>query len=144
MKKLLPIFIVILLVIGAGSFYGGMKYGTSARSTERSMERNLENFKALSGERSEAFKQFGGRAGVINGEIIGRDEESIIIQLSDNSSRIIFFSDITQVSKTAEGSADDLKIGEQVMVSGEQNSDGSYTADIIQLSSRVFIPRENR
>jgi hypothetical protein len=35
-----------------------------------------------------------------------------------------------------EGSINNIEIGKQIMVGGEQNSDGSYTAKTIQLSPR--------
>jgi len=42
----------------------------------------------------------------------------------------------TQISKTVEGKIEDIEIGKQIMVSGDQNSDGSITAKTIQLSPR--------
>ena len=59
-------------------------------------------------------------------------------------SKIVFFSDSTQISKTTEGSVSDIETGKQIMVSGEQNSDGSYTAKTIQLSPRYPTPNKPR
>jgi len=37
----------------------------------------------------------------------------------------------------ADGSIDDVEIGKQIMVTGEQNSDGSYSAKTIQISPQI-------
>jgi len=68
--------------------------------------------------------------------VISKDEKSLTIKLPDGSSKIVFFSDSTEISKTTEGTIDDIEIGKQIMVSGDQNSDGSITAKTIQLSPR--------
>jgi len=74
-------------------------------------------------------------AGFLSGEVITKDEQNLTLKMPDGSSKIIFFSQSTEVSKMAEGTIDDVEVGKQVMVSGSQNSDGSYTAKTIQLSS---------
>ena len=75
---------------------------------------------------------------MLNGEIISNDGESITLKISDDSSKIVFFSDTTKVSKTTEGIISDVAVGKQVMISGTQNSDGSYTAKTITISSIII------
>jgi hypothetical protein len=131
MKKIIiPIIIVLVIAIAGGAFYGGMKYGQNKISSQRS------SFQNLSPEQRQQFAQGAGRAGAnfLSGEVISKDEKSLTIKLPDGSTKIIFFSDSTQISKTTEGSIGDIEIGKQIMVSGDQNSDGSYTAKTIQLS----------
>ena len=62
--------------------------------------------------------------------------------MQDGGSKIVFFSNSTEISKMTDGLIDDIEIGKQVMVGGDQNSDGSYTAETIQLSPRVIQPGE--
>jgi hypothetical protein len=135
MKKLIPILVVILLAVGGGAFYGGMKYGQN-KSPVSNLSR--QNFQNLSPEQRQQLLQgrTGGRTGAnfLNGEVISKDEKSLTLKIQDGGSKIIFFSDSTQISKTTEGSINDIEIGKQIMVSGDQNSDGSYTAKTIQLS----------
>ena len=38
-----------------------------------------------------------------------------------------------------DGSINDIEIGKQIMVSGSQNSDGSYTANTITIQERQFL-----
>jgi hypothetical protein len=136
-KKLL-IIIIALVVIGGGAFYGGMKYGQNKISSQRA------SFQNLSPEQRQQFAQRAGRAGAnfLSGEVISKDDKSLTLKLPDGSTKIVFFSGSTQISKTTEGTIDDIEIGKQIMVSGDRNSDGSYTAKIIQLSPRVIQPEK--
>ena len=86
-----------------------------------------------------AFKIFPPKKGMRSdggfsaGEIISKDDKSITLKLRDGGSKIIFFSSATAVSKSVLGSAEDLKIGEEVTISGEANPEGSVTAKSIQI-----------
>ncbi|MBI3442506.1 MAG: hypothetical protein HY007_01965 [Candidatus Sungbacteria bacterium] len=88
-----------------------------------------------------------GNGGFSGGQIIGRDDKSITIQLrapdqnTDNGSggqqqggsKIIFISDSTQVMKAVSGSLKDLSVGQTVTAMGISNPDGSITAQTIQI-----------
>jgi len=54
--------------------------------------------------------------------------------LQDGSSRIVIVSETTQINKAEQATKTDLKIGEKVAVFGQENSDGSVTAQNIQLN----------
>ena len=69
----------------------------------------------------------------ISGEIISQSDGGFTIKLSNNSTKIVFVSDSTQITKSVDGTIDDLNEGEQIFVSGTENPDGSYTAQTIQL-----------
>ncbi len=138
MKKTIIAFLVIILIVGAGAFFAGVKYGQSKSFGGR-------NFGNLSAEQREALMQranvggagFRGGAerggGFTVGEIISKDEQNLTVKLPDGSSKIVFFSSSTEISKFTEGNSDDLKTGETIMVSGTTNSDGSITASNIQI-----------
>ena len=141
MKKIILIFIVLTLVVAGGGFYGGMKYGESKSALSQFSPQNFQN---LSPEEREQFSQErmgrGIGAGFLSGEVIDRDEQSLTLKIPDGGSRIVFFSSSTEISKMTEGAIGDIEIGKQIMVSGEENSDGSYTAKTIQLSPRLLSP----
>ena len=74
----------------------------------------------------------GGRTGgnMISGSIIAADESSITVKTTDGSSKIILVSDSTSISKTEDAAQSDLITGEDVMVTGTSNDDGSVTATV--------------
>jgi len=134
MKKIIPIIIVLVLMVG-GAFYGGMKYGQSKSPSSKFSSQNFQN---LSQEQRQQLLQgrTGGRTGAnfLNGEVISKDEKSLTLKMQDGGSKIVFFSDSTKISKTTEGSINDVEVGKTLSVGGKQNSDGSFTAETIQLS----------
>lgn len=72
--------------------------------------------------------------GITNGEVIGVDDKSITVKMPDGSSKIVLLSSTTTINKSAEGTVADVKTGEKVAVFGTSNSDGSLTAQSIQLN----------
>ena len=124
--------ILILVFAGAG-FYGGMKY-------QESKPRNFsDQFRAGQGVMRNG--QTGG-AGVgsrggfrpVAGEIISTDEKSITVKLQDDSSKIVLINDKTVINKAQTVSKSELKVGEKVSVFGSENTDGSVTAQNVQLN----------
>ena len=146
MKKII-IWIILVIVVSAGSFYGGMKYGQSKNSARNFSAQALQNLSPA--ERQQMFQQFrsngnlqGGRrngtgnqngGAFLNGEIISKDDKSVTIKLSDGGSKIVFFSATTSIGKIAEGTTADLEVGKEITINGSANSDGSVTAQSIQI-----------
>jgi hypothetical protein len=148
MKKIVPMIIGVIAV-GAISFYGGVKYSESNFSARGGSAWGGQNLTPE--QRQQMFQQGGVRTGrngtgvniprggdgagmnLINGEVISKDDKSITIKLRDGGSKIVFFSDKTSITKTAVGIQSDVVVGEQVMVNGTANVDGSVAASIIQL-----------
>jgi hypothetical protein len=144
MKKILPIILVVIIIVGAGVFYGGMKYGQSKTSSGNPSGQNFQNLTPE--QRQQLSQNRAGRGGngenFLSGEVISKDQQSLTIKMPDGSSNIIFFSDSTKVSKTIDGATSDIETGKQIMVSGSQNSDGSYTAQTIQIR-QLPLPNAN-
>ena len=61
-------------------------------------------------------------------------DDSVTVKLMDGTSKIVLFSDKTEINKAQQAQTADLKVGEKVMVMGQENSDGSVTAQNIQLN----------
>ena len=119
-----PLYTLILVVlVGAGAFFGGMQYQKSQRSLGRGQFAGAGQF----GNRN-------GQGRPVAGEIVSADDKSITVKLMDGSSKIVILSSSTAINREASGSASDLKTGERVLVIGTQNSDGSVTAQNIQLN----------
>lgn len=137
MKKIIPIFIAALLVVGAGAFYGGMKYGQAKKPSAtlgqwgaQLPSGNLQNGSGA-GARINGGSKNGG--GLIAGEITAKDDKSITVKSQDGSSKIIFYSDSTEIGKSISGVLNDLVIGGNVTVMGKTGQDGSITAQSIQI-----------
>ncbi|MEK7648662.1 MAG: hypothetical protein AAB400_01955 [Patescibacteria group bacterium] len=130
MKKVI-VGIIVIIIVGSGSFYGGMTYAKkNPQQRPSGVNTRLQNAGqngVLGGMRGN------GAGGFVNGEILSKDDKSIIVKLRNGGSKIVFMSAATKVTKSVEGSFADITIGEQVMVSGEDNSDGSMTAQSIQI-----------
>ena len=157
MNKLVTSVIAVAVIVGGGAFYGGMKY-TEGKSPAGQFSRG--DFQNLSPEeRQQRFQGLGANVGdafggdheggsgfrgvgfgfgeggsrPLTGEVISQGDDSLTIKLSDGSTKIVFVSDSTQITKSVDGAFSDLATGEQIFVGGTENPDGSYTANTIQL-----------
>lgn len=130
MNKIIIISIVIVVVVGVGAFYGGMKYEQSRVSAARS---NFRNFTAGQGQQIGDRNGKGAGSNFITGEIISKDSKSITVKLQNGGSKIVFYSESTEISKFAAGTSADLETGESIMAQGSTNQDGSITAQSIQI-----------
>ena len=79
----------------------------------------------------------------VSGEILSVDANSLTVKLPDGSSKIVTFSDTTQINKADKATAADLKTGVTVAVFGTTNSDGSVTAQNIQLNPQIRMMAPN-
>lgn len=133
MKKFLPVIIGVAVLVGGGSFYGGMKYA-QAKSPARGGRGQFATFQG--GPGGAAGARTGGNRGAggfVGGEILSNDGKTLTLKLSSGGSKIVFLSDSTEVSKFVSGAASDLEVGKNVMVVGKANDDGSVTAQSVQL-----------
>jgi len=160
------LFIVCLAVVAGGGFFAGTKYSSSKNIASLSGGmRNFQDFQNMSQEERQQMAQEMGNgnltrrgfangqqpgASFINGEIISKDDESVTIEMRNlrqienqtEGSKVIFFSDETEISKFVAGNGDDLQAGVNVVITGQTNSDGSITAETIQLRPEVESVRE--
>lgn len=132
MNKQIIAIITVATIVGAGSFYGGMKY---AQSKGLSSGRGAAAFTRMQQFGAGTGGMRGGNqgGGFVSGEIIVNDGKSITVKLRDGGSKIIFFSNSAEISKFVAGTANDLVTGKTVSVTGKANSDGSITAQSIQI-----------
>ena len=155
MKKSLSIFVAAILVVGGGSFYGGMKYAQSKAPQGRMSQVDFQNLSPE--ERQQRIRDFGtnvggarlrqgfgGQGGFAAGEVISKDDssleqarygasKSVTVKLQNGGSRIIFLSDKTEITKSVKGLIQDLAVGKQITANGSANQDGSISAQSIQI-----------
>ncbi len=144
-KNIITSIIITAVVFGAGGFYGGMKYaaskGLSAQNiqnmTQEQRQQLFQQARTNGSSNSSTARRTGTNGqpggGFTGGDIIAKDDKSITIKMPDGSSKIVFYSGSTQINKSASGVLDDLQVGKTVQVNGTTNSDGSITAQNIQI-----------
>jgi len=129
-KKILLVIVAIVLVIGSGAFYGGMKYGQNNRLSSFSRQ----GFPGQAGTNLRGNQVNG--SSFVSGEIVAKDDKSITMKLgaaNQGGSKIIFLSDSTEINKFVAGNLNDLAVGQEVTVTGITNQDNSVTAKSIQI-----------
>lgn len=129
---------VMVMVVGGGAFLGGMKYaqGKSAMNGRGSgLFANAQRTGRMGG---------GMRGGFTSGEILSKDDKSITVKLTDGGSKIIFFSANTTIGKIVDGVLNDLEVGKTVLVMGSTNTDGSLTAQSIQIRPAALSPTQTK
>ena len=134
MKNNSIIVVIIALVIGlGGGFFAGMKY-QEGKTPSFGNDTNRQFSRFQNGSQNGQTQR--NRTGFqpVSGEIISANDKSITVKLQDGSSKIVLFSDKTTINKAETATKSDLKSGEKVAVFGTQNSDGSVTAQNIQLN----------
>lgn len=121
--------IIGALILVVVAFYGGMKYGQG--STPAAGAPGTRNFSGMTGARGTRGGGFGSGAA---GQIVSIDSTSITLSIPGGSgSRNVFYTGTTPIMKSVTGAVSDLKVGETISVNGTANSDGSVTAQSIQL-----------
>ncbi len=139
--------VIVALVVGGISFYGGTVYAkgkTAPQGTSVSGRLGGANGGGMGVTGARGFGGQGRTAGgFVNGQVVSKDATSITVQTggqpggstdgSGTGSKIVFFSASTTVFKMSAGSMDDVAQGTDVIVTGKTNTDGSVTAQSIQI-----------
>jgi hypothetical protein len=131
-NKNLMITILFVILVGGASFFGGMKYqqGKVKSFTNQFSGGN----RVINGQRTMGSGNRNGNGMTpVAGEVTSKDDKSITVKMNDGSSKIIIYSNSTVINKTDTGSIEDVKVGENISVFGTSNTDGSVTAQNIQI-----------
>lgn len=127
------VMVGISIILVTLAFFAGAKYQVAKTPTfDRSRLAGMVS-------RGQGMGQATG-ANMIRGEIGSIDPDTLTVKLVDGSSKIIFLSDTTAVSKSDQATINDLIVGSQVVVFGQTNSDDSVSAQNIQLNPADFRP----
>lgn len=140
MKNTKVIVPIVILLIGLGVGFGGGYYFKNYQISKQraGFMMGANGAQRFTGTKSGTQNGIGmmNRGGV-SGSILSMDDKSITVKLADGSSKIVLFSTSTAYSNTVSAKKDDLKTGVTVMVFGTTNSDGSVTANSIQINPTV-------
>ncbi len=120
--------LVAVVFFGAGYFTssklagpkapGGMQFAPGGNGAQR-QNAQMRNRNSL--------------GGFINGELVKKDAGSFSLKQRDGSMKLVLITSSTKAMKMSEGTLDEFNVGQQVMVTGSANSDGSLTAQTVQI-----------
>jgi len=122
---------IIWLVIAIVALVGGFYWGNASVTLSKGSFAGAGTFSSSTRRLGGAGGTAGG--GIAAGQIIATDSSSITLQLANGNSEVVFYSSSTPVSEPTTVSVSTLKVGTNVTVAGTSNSDGSVTAQTIQV-----------
>jgi hypothetical protein len=136
----LAVFVVIVLIFGAGMFVGGMKARFSYRWAEQYHKNfagpqggflgNWRNPPPFPGDFIESHGTFG--------EIIKIDGNTLVVKGRENIEKIVLVQENTSIkSGFKDIKISDLKVGDMIVIIGSPNEQGQIEAKLI----RVFPPK---
>ncbi|MBI3887854.1 hypothetical protein HY310_02190 [Candidatus Microgenomates bacterium] len=116
--------LVLAIVAGAVGFFGGMQYQKSQTPVPV-----LNQFRRNGG----GLGQNNTNNAVVRGEITAADDNSVTIKINDGSSKIVLLAPTTTITEATTAAKTELSTGKQVTIFGVTNTDGSVTAQNVQL-----------
>ena len=125
--------IVVAVVFAGGGFFGGMKYQQS-KTPAVAARTGAAGF---AGRRTGSG---GANMGFANGQVLSADQNSITVKLQNGGSQNVILAPSTTYRKAVDGTISDVAVGSQVTVTGTTNSDGSLTAQSVQIRSASSTP----
>jgi hypothetical protein len=124
--------IIIAIVLIAAAFYGGTLYGKSSATAAAAAAR--AQFAGRAGGGAGGFGGRGGAGGgATMGSILSNANNQLTVQLASGGSEIVFLTGSTTIMKSTTVAPTDLTTGQNILVAGTKNSDGSVTATVIQV-----------
>jgi hypothetical protein len=131
MRILISIVLIVIAVIGG--FFLGMTY-----------QKSQINFGMIGqGSRQDGNFRMLGQGGAntqnsnfrpVRGQVVSADNNNLTVKMSDGSTKLVVLSESTAFMQSTKASLSDIKTGDTVNVLGTQNSDGSITAQDVQIN----------
>ena len=126
--------IVVAIVFAGGGFFGGIKYQQNKLPP---MAARAGQFAGAAGG---AARRAGGNASFISGTVLSVDSNTITVKLQNGGSQNVILAPSTQYRKAVDGTAADVTVGTNVIATGSTNSDGSVTAQNVQIRTGTSTP----
>ncbi len=127
-NTMMVVAIVLIVLAGVGGFVGGIQYQkTNAGAGNQGANGTFRQRFGMMGQNGQNFRPE-------RGQVISFSNGTMTLKLSDGSTKLIVLPSSTNYLKTDTASQSDIKTGDTVTVLGTQNSDGSVTAQDVQLN----------
>ena len=136
----IAVVVVVIVAVGVGAFFGGRATAGGGTPTVAEAMKVLQSQAQQGNGNGLGFPGGNGtarRGGAVSGSIIAADATSITVKTSDGGTKIVLVSGSTTVAKTSEATQADLTVGQDVIVTGTTNSDGSVTATRVQVGATL-------
>ena len=131
---LITVLAFLIIVAGVGGFLGGMKFQDKRTPTRQAGQNGFQ------GRFGQGQNGQGANIKSIRGQIISADDKSITVKAQDGSTTIVILSNSASITQSTSADKSDLAQGKEVAVFGTGNSDGSVTAQSIQLNPQIGRP----
>jgi pectate lyase len=125
-KQIITSSLISIIVAGSIGYY----VGSHRASTAANMRQGMMGQAGL-GARG-GFAR-GANGGMVNGSVVSLTDNVLTLKARDGGSRVILFTAGTKVTKSVDGARTDVKDGVNVVILGTQNTDGSITAETVQI-----------
>ncbi len=130
-NTMIVVAVVLVIIAAGGGFFGGMMYQKNQTSslgvTGTNGSRQGGNFAGRLGGQNSNFRP-------VRGQVLNMDNNSLTVKMSDGSTKIVVLSSSTSFVQSTKAALSDVKTGDTVNVVGTQNSDGSVTAQDVQIN----------
>ncbi len=142
---------IVAIICAVLGFFGGMKYQQTkipmfGRSGQNNMSGGIQNTadNKQTGTVKNTKNGTGmGFGGMQIGTVSSIDDTSMTVKLQDGSSKIVILSGTTNYKTTIAAAKSDIKIGDTIAVSGSTNTDGSVSAQSVQLNPEMMGGPQN-
>jgi len=124
---------IIWVIVAIVAFAGGWFIGKSMAAPAAGRGAFTGTFSSSTRGAGFGGGRGGAGGGFVAGTVASLGSGSMTISLPNGNSEIVFYSSSTQVIKPSPASVSDLTPGTMVMIGGTSNSDGSLTAQSIQV-----------
>lgn len=135
-KQIIITGIVCAIIFGGVGYALGKKYSVPSPQSTNDM-----GVRPGMGKGGAGMPRQNRMEGFTTGEVLAKDDTSITLKLRDGSTKIIFVSPSTELTRPVKSTISDVTIGVMVMAQGKEGADGTITATSLQV--RENLPSGN-
>lgn len=126
-NTIIVIAVILVVVAAAGGFFGGIMYQKNQASTGATGRGSYAARFGQSGQNAASFRS-------ARGQVLSMTDNTLTVKMSNGSTELVILSSSTSFAQSAKAASSDIKTGDTVSVVGTANSDGSVTAQDVQIN----------